>query len=268
MSRQDANAAFAQTSFLYGGNADYVEHLYSRYETDPTCGRCGVAGVLPQPQGRPRRRAVKSARGPSWRRPDWPQRAGGDLVAALAGDWARDREGCRRQGRGPRAGDRRRASPRPCPAGDPRLDPRPDADPRLPGARTFPRQSRPARSRAAPRTSRTSTRAPTASPTPNTIGRSSSTACSVSNSAPCAKSSPSCAAPIARRSASSSCTSPIRRRRAGCRSASRVRTRRSASPARASARSSTSWSRRKASRNSATSSSPAPSASVSTAPSR
>ncbi len=35
MSRQDANAAFALTSFLYGGNADYIEDLYARYETDP-----------------------------------------------------------------------------------------------------------------------------------------------------------------------------------------------------------------------------------------
>jgi 2-oxoglutarate dehydrogenase E1 component len=31
MSRQDANAAFARTSFLYGGNAAYVEQLQSRY---------------------------------------------------------------------------------------------------------------------------------------------------------------------------------------------------------------------------------------------
>ena len=35
MSRQDANAAFALTSFLYGGNADYLEDLYARYEIDP-----------------------------------------------------------------------------------------------------------------------------------------------------------------------------------------------------------------------------------------
>ncbi|HEY6601559.1 MAG TPA: hypothetical protein VI009_07045, partial [Xanthobacteraceae bacterium] len=35
MSRQDANAAFARASFLYGGNADYIENLYARYETDP-----------------------------------------------------------------------------------------------------------------------------------------------------------------------------------------------------------------------------------------
>ena len=35
MSRQDANAAFARTSFLYGGNAAYIEDLYARYESDP-----------------------------------------------------------------------------------------------------------------------------------------------------------------------------------------------------------------------------------------
>jgi len=33
MSRQDANAAF--TSFLYGGNAAYMDNLYARYEADP-----------------------------------------------------------------------------------------------------------------------------------------------------------------------------------------------------------------------------------------
>ena len=35
MSRQDANSAFARTSFLYGGNAGYIEDLYAKYETDP-----------------------------------------------------------------------------------------------------------------------------------------------------------------------------------------------------------------------------------------
>jgi 2-oxoglutarate dehydrogenase E1 component len=35
MSRQDADAAFARTAFLYGGNADYIENLYERYEADP-----------------------------------------------------------------------------------------------------------------------------------------------------------------------------------------------------------------------------------------
>ena len=35
MSRQDANAASALTSFLYGGNASYIDDLYARYEADP-----------------------------------------------------------------------------------------------------------------------------------------------------------------------------------------------------------------------------------------
>ena len=35
MSRQDTNAAFANTSFLYGGNADYIDELYARYEAEP-----------------------------------------------------------------------------------------------------------------------------------------------------------------------------------------------------------------------------------------
>ncbi len=35
MSRQDANAAFALTSFLYGTNGPYIEDLYARYEADP-----------------------------------------------------------------------------------------------------------------------------------------------------------------------------------------------------------------------------------------
>ena len=35
MSRQDANLAFARTSFLYGSNAGYIEDLYARFEKDP-----------------------------------------------------------------------------------------------------------------------------------------------------------------------------------------------------------------------------------------
>ena len=35
MSRQDANAAFALTSFLDGGNAAYIEDLYARYLANP-----------------------------------------------------------------------------------------------------------------------------------------------------------------------------------------------------------------------------------------
>ena len=34
MSRQDANAAFALSSFLQGTNAAYIDDLYARYEKD------------------------------------------------------------------------------------------------------------------------------------------------------------------------------------------------------------------------------------------
>ena len=36
MSRQDANANFALTSFLDGANATYIDQLYARYENDPS----------------------------------------------------------------------------------------------------------------------------------------------------------------------------------------------------------------------------------------
>ena len=35
MARQDANDALLGTSFLYGGNADYIEELYATYTRDP-----------------------------------------------------------------------------------------------------------------------------------------------------------------------------------------------------------------------------------------
>ena len=65
MSRQDANAAFARTSFLYGGNADYIESLYARYEDDPSAVDAQWQAFF---QGLKDDRAsvLTSARGPSW----------------------------------------------------------------------------------------------------------------------------------------------------------------------------------------------------------
>ncbi|MBV8767716.1 MAG: hypothetical protein JO094_02355, partial [Hyphomicrobiales bacterium] len=36
MARQVPNEAFSKSSFLYGGNAAYVEQLYDEYRRDPT----------------------------------------------------------------------------------------------------------------------------------------------------------------------------------------------------------------------------------------
>ena len=81
-----ANDIFAETSFLYGGNADYIEELYAQYESDPSsvsqdwsdffAGLKDDAAVV-----------KKNADGPSWQRTNWPIAQNGELVSALDGDW-------------------------------------------------------------------------------------------------------------------------------------------------------------------------------------
>jgi 2-oxoglutarate dehydrogenase E1 component len=87
MARQDANAALAATSFLYGANAPYIEELHARYEADPNAVDAGwrsfFAGLEDSPDA-----ILAEARGPSWRRPDWPPVTNGELVSALDGNWA------------------------------------------------------------------------------------------------------------------------------------------------------------------------------------
>jgi 2-oxoglutarate dehydrogenase E1 component len=87
MSRQDANLAFARTSFLNGTNAAYIEDLYARYEANPASVDAEWQAFF---QGLKDDTAdvERSARGASWKQPNWPLRADGDLVAALDGNWA------------------------------------------------------------------------------------------------------------------------------------------------------------------------------------
>ncbi|MET0276831.1 MAG: 2-oxoglutarate dehydrogenase E1 component, partial [Pseudorhodoplanes sp.] len=87
MSRQDANAAFALTSFLYGGNAAYIEDLYARYETDPASVDVQWQSFFQSLKDDPSS-VQKSAKGASWKKPGWPQVGNGELVAALDGNWA------------------------------------------------------------------------------------------------------------------------------------------------------------------------------------
>ncbi len=86
MSRQDANAAFALTSFLYGGNAPYIEDLYARYEVDPKAVD-GEWQAFFQSLKDNASDVAENARGPSWQRPDWPRPQRDDLTAALDSDW-------------------------------------------------------------------------------------------------------------------------------------------------------------------------------------
>src|SRR5216683_578268 len=86
MSRQDANAAFALTSFLYGGNADYIDKLYARYEADPQAVDAQWQSFFTSLKDT-EWDVVQNARGPSWQRSDWPPVPRGDLISALDADW-------------------------------------------------------------------------------------------------------------------------------------------------------------------------------------
>src|SRR5512139_2123447 len=85
--RQAANAAFAQTSFLYGGNATYIEDLQARFEKDPSSVDAEWRTFFEALKDNAAD-VVKSAEGASWKKPNWPTRPNGDLVAALDGQWA------------------------------------------------------------------------------------------------------------------------------------------------------------------------------------
>jgi 2-oxoglutarate dehydrogenase E1 component len=84
--RSAQNASFADTSFLYGGNATYVAQLQDAYEQNP-------ASVDPEWREffdalKDDRAAVeKNARGAPWKNKNWPIAPKGDLVNALDGDW-------------------------------------------------------------------------------------------------------------------------------------------------------------------------------------
>jgi 2-oxoglutarate dehydrogenase E1 component len=86
MNKTDLITAFEQTSFLYGGNAQFIEQLYARYLENPAAvdahWRQFFASLGDNPQD-----ALKQAKGPAWKRANWPVAAGGELVSALDGNW-------------------------------------------------------------------------------------------------------------------------------------------------------------------------------------
>src|SRR5476649_2399924 len=87
MSRQESNASFARTSFLYGGNAAYIDDLYAKYENDPAAVDAEWQELFKSLKDE-RADVIKSAQGASWKKPNWPIREDGDLVSALDGQWA------------------------------------------------------------------------------------------------------------------------------------------------------------------------------------
>jgi 2-oxoglutarate dehydrogenase E1 component len=82
MNKTDLTTAFEQTSFLYGGNAQYIEQIYAKYFENPAAvdihWRQFFAGLED---------AHAQVKGPSWARKDWPQPESGELVSAFDGNW-------------------------------------------------------------------------------------------------------------------------------------------------------------------------------------
>ena len=83
--RQSATEFFEQTSFLYGGNAVYIENLHARYELDPSSVDAEWRRIL-------RRLGTTTPRSGS--RPGgileetgWPLPVNGELTSALDGNW-------------------------------------------------------------------------------------------------------------------------------------------------------------------------------------
>ena len=88
MRRQDqANDQFSLTSFLYGGNASYVEELQAQYEKDPDSVDAEWRSFFDSLKD-DSDDVIRNARGASWKKPGWPIVANGELVSALDGNWA------------------------------------------------------------------------------------------------------------------------------------------------------------------------------------
>jgi 2-oxoglutarate dehydrogenase E1 component len=86
MNKTDLTAAFEQTSFLYGGNARFVEELYARYQENPAAvdhhWRLFFDQLADQTA-----QAKATVDGPSWQKPNWPLPASDEQTAALDGNW-------------------------------------------------------------------------------------------------------------------------------------------------------------------------------------
>ena len=87
MAREEANEAFAQTSFLYGANAAYIEELYAQFQSD----RNSVSpewqdffGSMPEDAPAD---VIKNAVGASWKKAHWPIPENGELISAMDGNW-------------------------------------------------------------------------------------------------------------------------------------------------------------------------------------
>ena len=80
--RSSENQAFLDTSFLFGGNAVYLEHMAARHAQDPASVPASWRSFFDE-VGDDARDARHATASPGWKRQDWPRAANGELVTAL-----------------------------------------------------------------------------------------------------------------------------------------------------------------------------------------
>jgi 2-oxoglutarate dehydrogenase E1 component len=82
MNKTEATTAFEETSFLYGGNAQFIEQLYTTYLQNPAAvdahWRSFFDGMTD---------GGAKPHSPSWARADWPPKPADERTAALDGNW-------------------------------------------------------------------------------------------------------------------------------------------------------------------------------------
>ena len=91
MTDKPSNDEFSNTSFLYGGNAGYIEELYADYQNDPSSVSADWQAYFADLKD-DASDVSKNAQGASWKKSHWPIAANGELVSALDGDWGIDRQ--------------------------------------------------------------------------------------------------------------------------------------------------------------------------------
>jgi 2-oxoglutarate dehydrogenase E1 component len=85
MNKTDVTAAFEASSFLYGGNAQFVEDLYAKYLDNPAAVDPHWRIFFDQLDASATSAELK---GPSWKRKNWPLSPADEHTAALDGNWA------------------------------------------------------------------------------------------------------------------------------------------------------------------------------------
>jgi 2-oxoglutarate dehydrogenase E1 component len=106
-----SNTLLAETSFLYGANAGYIEELYAKYLQDPNSVSPDWRGFFAD-MGEAVASALARKDGPSWKRPSIPS-DGGDLVHAFDGNWPEQRPFIDRRVKTGTAANRRSGDPIP-----------------------------------------------------------------------------------------------------------------------------------------------------------